>query len=549
MGAITRSYNWEDTSLGVPETWPQSLRTTLSIILNSKFPMFLFWGQDLICFYNDAYRPSLGNQGKHPAIGMKGVALWPEIWDGIKPLIDQVMQGGEASWSEDQLLPIYRNGKLEDVYWTFSYSPVKDETGTPAGVFVTCTETTQKVLTGINLTTSLKQHQELNEEFATINEELTVTNEELTESRDELLTAYKKLETALENIKDSEERFRAMAETTDVMIALGDESGQATYFNKQWELLTGRSNDQLMEFGWVDLMHPDDKERVMAIFADALLGYKPWEWEFRLPDSSKEGYRWLLARGNPRFNTDGDFLGYISSTIDITDRKRDDERKNDFIGMVSHELKTPLTSLNANLQMMQLKAKKTDDEFIQIGLERAVKQTKKMTTMINGFLNVSRLEAGKIHIDNQRFDMKELVKEVEEEIVPLITTHKIVFAPVLTTWVIGDKDKIGQVISNFISNALKYSPPGTSVQIACIVKDGCSQVSVSDEGIGIAKTDLNKLFDRYYRVEGHQMPTVSGFGIGLYICSEIVQRHEGKIWVESEVDKGSTFYFSIPVVV
>ncbi len=148
MGELTRHYNWATTLVGTPDTWPQSLRTTLSIILNSKFPMFLFWGQQHLCFYNDAYRPSLGNEGKHPlALGQPGAQVWPEIWEFIKPFIDQALSGGGATWREDQLLPIYRNGQLENVYWTFSYSPVCDESGSPAGVFVTCAETTDKVLT------------------------------------------------------------------------------------------------------------------------------------------------------------------------------------------------------------------------------------------------------------------------------------------------------------------------------------------------------------------------------------------------------------------
>ena len=146
MGALTRAKDWSKSSIGPVESWPQSLRTTLGILLNSKFPMFLFWGPDHICFYNDAYRPSLGNDGKHPAIlGQKGAEYWPEIWDFIKPLIDQVLTEGEATWHEDQLLPIYRNGKIEDVYWTFSYSPVNDDEGKINGVLVICDETTSKV--------------------------------------------------------------------------------------------------------------------------------------------------------------------------------------------------------------------------------------------------------------------------------------------------------------------------------------------------------------------------------------------------------------------
>lgn len=146
MGALTRAKDWSKTPLGSPDHWPQSLKTTLGILLNSKFPMFLFWGPELICFYNDAYRPSLGNDGKHPSIlGQKGAEGWPEIWHFIEPLIDKALTEGEATWHEDQFLPIYRNGKIEDVYWTFSYSPVNDESGKPAGVLVIGNETTEKI--------------------------------------------------------------------------------------------------------------------------------------------------------------------------------------------------------------------------------------------------------------------------------------------------------------------------------------------------------------------------------------------------------------------
>ncbi|MFT3747745.1 MAG: PAS domain S-box protein [Agriterribacter sp.] len=147
MGKLIREKKWEETPVGNPQQWPQSLRTTLNILLNSKFPMFLWWGKELICFYNDAYRPSLGINGKHPGIlGKPAKEAWAEIWHIIKPLIDQVLNKGEATWSENQLIPIYRNGKIEDVYWTFSYSPVYDEiAANPAGVLVTCSETTKEV--------------------------------------------------------------------------------------------------------------------------------------------------------------------------------------------------------------------------------------------------------------------------------------------------------------------------------------------------------------------------------------------------------------------
>ncbi|AHM58778.1 pas/pac sensor signal transduction histidine kinase [Flammeovirgaceae bacterium 311] len=148
MGERILSFDWSETAVGPIETWPQSLRTILSVILNSKFPMFLYWGPELICFYNDAFRPSFGIEGKHPRLlGKPGREFWAEAWHEVEPSITHVMAGGEAVWHEDQLIPIYRNGKIENVYWTYSFSPVHDESGTPGGVLVTSIESTQKVLT------------------------------------------------------------------------------------------------------------------------------------------------------------------------------------------------------------------------------------------------------------------------------------------------------------------------------------------------------------------------------------------------------------------
>ena len=162
MTGLIKNYPWSQTSLGSLEQWPQSLCTTVGILLHTRFPTFLFWGKERVCFYNDAFRPSLGVEGKHPwALGKKGEEVWPEIWATIKPWIDQVQAGGEAIWLEDQLVGFYRNGRMEDIFWTFSYSPVFDETGTAAGVLVTCQETTQKVRYFNQLEASKKQLQDL----------------------------------------------------------------------------------------------------------------------------------------------------------------------------------------------------------------------------------------------------------------------------------------------------------------------------------------------------------------------------------------------------
>jgi hypothetical protein len=147
LGALCRGLDWSATALGPVAGWSQSLRTIASTMLRTRHPMFLFWGPALVQIYNDGYRPSLGEGGRHPrALGMRGAEFWTEIWDIIGPQIEDVMTQGTATWHEDQLVAIERNGRIEEVYWTYSYSPVRDDDGSIGGTLVVCQETTQRVI-------------------------------------------------------------------------------------------------------------------------------------------------------------------------------------------------------------------------------------------------------------------------------------------------------------------------------------------------------------------------------------------------------------------
>ena len=397
MGELIRQHDWSQASIGTPGQWPQSLQTTLGILLHSAFPMFLFWGDELLCFYNDAFRPSLGIDGKHPAIGKQGKEVWQEIWDFVGPLIASVITTGKPVWFEDQLVPFYRNGKIEDIYWTFSYSPAYGDGGKINGVFVTCTETTEKVLNQKAIEKSEKKYRtlfnsiddgfciiekvnsrpgepidfrylEANPSFGqqtgiqnvtgkTIREILPAETDEWFGIYDDIIktgmsirveryvpyidrvlemyafrvedeatqqvavifkdiTQRKKSEEAL---KESEDRFRTMAEGSDILIAVADETSNAVYFNNAWVKLTGRSLEELRSFGWADLIHPEDKQQYLDIYFSAFKKRESFSGGFRI--LNKEGeYRWLLATAPPRFHPDGSFAGYISSCIDITDQ-------------------------------------------------------------------------------------------------------------------------------------------------------------------------------------------------------------------------------------
>ncbi|WP_207536320.1 ATP-binding protein [Desertivirga arenae] len=358
------------------------------------------------------------------------------------------------------------------------------------------------------------------------------------------ITGRIRLEQAVE---ESEARFRIMAEGTNIYIAMADQESNAIYFNQAWSRLTGRTVEDLMAYSWVDLLHPEDKDRYLKIYLDAFKVKGPFHGDFRILNKDGE-YRWLLADGSARWHTDGSFAGYVSASIDITEQKQSEQRKNDFISMVSHELKTPLTSMKSFVQVLQRKAQKDGDELTVSMLDKADKQVSRMTRLINGFLNLSRLESAGIFIDCKHVDLAELIKEAKEDALAHISSHQVVFAPVEPTIVNADPDKIAQVIQNLISNAAKYSTPGSTIQVACVAQDGKAVISVKDEGQGICKEDLPKLFERYYRVENNESRHIAGFGIGLYLCCEIIKRHEGNIWAESELGNGSTFYFSIPTV-
>lgn len=278
MGALSRSFNWSATSVGAPATWPVHLRLTVAMILRSRFPMFLWWGEDLVQFYNDAYRPSLGNNGKHPlALGQKGKDCWPEIWDIISPLINQVRTTGEATWSENQLVPIYRNGRMEDVYWTFGYSAITNEEGRIDGVLVICTETTEAVI------------------------------------------ARTKTESAKKAVEWQKRLYETVTDSTPDLIYVFDLQYRFTYANaalltmwgKTWETAIGKN---LLENGyepWHAAMHEREIDQIIATKL-------PVRGEVAFPHAvlGNRVYDYILV---PVFSENGEVEAVAGTTRDITE--------------------------------------------------------------------------------------------------------------------------------------------------------------------------------------------------------------------------------------
>jgi PAS domain S-box-containing protein len=248
---------------------------------------------------------------------------------------------------------------------------------------------------------------------------------------------------------------------------------------------------------------------------------------------------------SPVKDSRGNIIGLSKIARDITDKKQEDIRKNDFIAMVSHELKTPLTSIKSYIQVLLQIAIKDANSFRINALTRADIQTRKMTSMIQDFLSLARLEEGKIQINKEWFELYPIMEEVAGDAQFLTTNHTVRIENCNNITVNADKDKIGQVLINLLSNAIKYSPKGGTIIMGCEKQNNKVKVYIRDEGIGINPDDQKRLFDRFYRVKNDKLKTISGFGIGLYLVSEILRYHNSKIEVESKEDVGSTFYFTL----
>ncbi|SDF28582.1 PAS domain S-box-containing protein [Mucilaginibacter pineti] len=396
---------------------------------------------------------------------------------------------------------------------------------------------------------SEEETQALNEELTAINEEMAATNEELMATNEELAESERRLQELVDELRQADERsakLAAIVESSDDAIIGKDLNGVVTAWNRGAEHIFGYSEAEIVGQPILKLI-PEDLHHEEPFILGRLRNGEKIDHHETIRRRADGGLINVSLTISPIHDKEGRVIGVSKIARDISEQKRDEQRKNDFIGMASHELKTPLTSLTALVQVLQQKLRVNDDPFVPQALNKAHLQTKKMSSLINGFLNVSRLESGKLEIVKQDFDLTELAKEQLEEIRLTVSSHTFVFEPDHAVTVLADREKIGSVISNLLTNAVKYSPKGKVIKISCTMRDGQVLFSVQDEGMGIRAQDLPRIFDRYYRVGSEHTRHISGFGVGLYLSAEIIQRHAGRIWAESEKSVGSTFIFILPV--
>jgi len=470
----------------------------LSILAHSSNATALYTGDTIVIEYaNHAMLKFWGKESD--IIGMTMEEGVPELKG--QPFIDilkGVWQTGLTYEARDTPAKLMVEAELKVFYFDFIYKAIKDQEGNMLAILHTAIDVTEQV-----------------------------------KSKIDLVKAGEKLRFAIES---------ANAGTWTRDLRRGDFIPSTRYK----ELFGFGAEEDMPYEATLGFIHEDFRELVIAARERAIKDNVPYSLEYPII-LNEDKVKWLKSYGKVENDSTGNFPMLSGIVLDITEQKLDEIRKNDFIAIVSHELKTPLTSLKGYTQLLNHKAKKDGDEFTVGTLTRIENQVNKMHTLINGFLNVSRLEAGKITLDKKTFDLHELIIECIEETRTTTSKHVFNIGKIPAVSVHADREKIWAVVCNLLSNAVKYAPGGGDIDIDCIRQEDIIQVSIKDEGMGIRPYDLEKLFDRFYRVENERSNSITGFGIGLYLSAEIIKGHQGKIWAESEFGQGATFHFAIPL--
>jgi PAS domain S-box-containing protein len=559
MGALMRAKDWSRTPLGPVETWSQALRSAVGICLGSRFPIVLYWGPTRALLYNDAWSPVPGQ--KHPwALGRPGAEVWAEIWDIIGPMFDHVMTTGEATWSDDQLLPLHRFGYTEECYFYYSYSPVRGEAGQVEGIFTAVTETTYRVLAE-RRERLLREVSETTAQARTAEEACEAAVRTLAASpveapfcvaflldasgRGARRVAQARLEAHPEL---APERLEPDADAPCAWpLAEVLASGAAVSVSG----LASRLSPPLPGTPWHEpieeaLVTPIPSARAGAPHGVLVTGISPR----RRLDAA---YRSLFERAAGHLATAiGNVRAYESERQRAEQLAQIDRAKTAFFSNASHEFRTPLTLMLGPLEDMLATAPPgAGARTLQIeryGLELVHRNGLRLLKLVNTLLDFSRLEAGRVRAVFEPLDLAASTLELASTFRSAMERAGLAFhvdCPPLPEPVWVDRDMWEKIVLNLVSNAFKYTLRG-EVAVRLRAVDGAAELAVRDTGVGIPPRELSRVFERFHRIEGQRGRTHEGTGIGLALVQELARLHHGSVRVESVEGQGSTFTVRLP---
>ena len=355
--------------------------------------------------------------------------------------------------------------------------------------------------------------------------------------------------------RETERVLSELANAMPQLVWVADAIGNVTYYNDRIQELSGAIREQDGSWGWKDSVHPEDFPHAVKAWQKALEGGHVFENEQRLQlaDSS---YHWFLSRAIPQYDEQGRLVKWVGTATDIDAIKKLQQQKDDFLKIASHELKTPITSIKASIQFLLAQFRKEGGKFdlpdpdsMETVLGIVDKQIKKLTKLLSELLDISKIESGRLLLNPTRFNMLDLIEELRVDIAHIHPDYTIaVHNQAKEFFVEADQDKMTQVLTNLLINAIKYSPDSPVIEVVLLNPSPTEiRVCIEDHGIGIDEDDQEKIFERFYRVQGDDERAYSGFGIGLYLAREIVEQHRGVIAVESRKGEGSVFSVTVPV--
>jgi signal transduction histidine kinase/serine phosphatase RsbU (regulator of sigma subunit) len=542
LGARMRALDWAATPIGVPDSWPQALRTAVSVCLSSRFPLLIWWGPELVLLYNDDYRSVLGAKDA-TALGRPGEQVWHEIWDVIGPMLEGVFERGESTWSDDQLLVLERGGYVEEAYFTFSYSPIRDDTGAIGGVFCAVHETTDRVL-------AERRARMLTALAARAPSERTAE-----EAIEAALTA---LETNPADVPYAAVYGRAdgvgarlLAATAASAAAGPPPAGIAAGDHAPWPVASVLETGE-PAVAWAD------PPAAAARRAEALV------LPLKLATETTAS-RALVLGVNRRRVLDDDYRAFFAlvardvTTAIATATAFEDERarsdalveldraKTDFFSNVSHEFRTPLTLMLGPLEELL-----RDDRIDRVGhgqVEVAHRNAERLLRLVNTLLDFSRLEAGRASATLVPTDVAEVAADLASTFrlpVEQAGLRLAVDCPTPGPTVLLDRELFERAVLNLLSNALKFTFEG-EIRVAVRREDDVAVLEIGDTGEGIAEEELPRLFERFHRVEGARSRSHEGSGIGLAVVEQVAELHGGRVKVRSGLGIGTTFRIELPL--
>ncbi len=356
------------------------------------------------------------------------------------------------------------------------------------------------------------------------------------------ITSAKEAQIAL---RESEERLQiTMDAAVDYAIITTNKNGVVIAWSKGAEHTFGYCREQMIGKPASIIFTPEDiaagiPEKEMETARSKGIAVDD-RWH-----NGKDGIK-LYMSGTMRPIYDPELKGYVKVSRERTKEKLLEQEREDFISIASHELKTPVTSIKAYSELLLDIFNELEDASSAGLLQKLNGQVDRLIDLIHALLDTSKISQGSMILNKEKFDLNTLLKERVKDMEEISFIHRFILPEKEEIFITADRERIGQVITNFISNAVKYSPNGGTITIGCKQENNKTEVSVKDEGIGISEHAQRKVFDRFFRIQTDQMQNYPGMGLGLYITANIIRCHSGNIWVTSKPGEGSVFYFSIP---